>query len=89
MIERVEDDELAGKKGAEAHGAFLLEGTRVVARGWGVVIQPGILGVSRVKKTANEIVGDISVCFEWLGSAKTQNSDIQKLVQNVNSNDHD
>ena len=66
MVERVEDDELTGKKGAEARGAFVVEGTRMVARGWGVVIQPGILGVSRVKKTANEIVGAISLCFERL-----------------------
>ena len=61
MVERVEDDELAGKKGAVAHGALVVEGTSVVARGWGVVIQPGVLGVSRVKRTANEIIGAISV----------------------------
>ena len=66
MVERVEVDELEGKKGAEAHMVFVVERTRVVARGGVVVIQPGILSVSRVKTTANQIVGAISVCFEWL-----------------------
>ena len=55
-----------GKKRSEAHGAFVIERAGVVAGGGGVVIQPGIFGVSRVKKTANKIVGAISVCFERL-----------------------
>ena len=66
MVERVEDDELVGKKGSEAHGAFVIERTGVVAGGGGVVIQPGVFGVSRVKRTANKIIGAISVCFERL-----------------------
>ena len=65
-IERVENDELVGEKGAVAHRALEIEGARVVARDWGVLIQPGVLGISRVKGAANEVIGAIMVRFEWL-----------------------
>jgi len=65
-VEGVEDDELTGKKGTVAHRALVEAGARVVARDWGVVVQPGVLGVSRVKGAANEIIGAIMVGFEWL-----------------------
>ena len=60
-VERMENDELAGEKGAVAHGAFVMEGARVVARDWGVIIEPGVLGISRVKGAANEVIGTIIV----------------------------
>ena len=66
MVQRGEVDELEVKKGAEAHGAFVVERTRVVVKGRVVVIQAGILSVSQVKTTANEIVEAFSLCFEWL-----------------------
>ena len=37
-VERMEDDELVGEKEAVAHGALVVEGSRVVARDGGVVI---------------------------------------------------
>ena len=61
MVAGVEDDDLVGRNGAEAHAVFVVERTRVAARGGGVVIQPGNLLVSRVEKMANEVVGAISV----------------------------
>ena len=61
MVERVEDDEFVGRNRVEAHRALVVDRTRVVARGGGVVIQPGFISVRRVKKTANDVIGAISV----------------------------
>ena len=70
MVEGVKDDDLVGQKETVAHGAFVEEGARVVARDWGIVIQPGVFGVSRVERTANEVIVGVVICFE--GRTKIQ-----------------
>ena len=66
LVDGVKDNEFTGEEETVTHRTLVEDGARVVARDWGVIVEPGVLSIGRVKGAADEVIGTVIVTSKGL-----------------------